>query len=87
MAAETSNTGGRTGARKRSEADPKLVEAQELLARLALEDNNNPKATEEAKKALAIDSNSVRRQSDPRDHRLAGRQEGDSLGSAHGPGI
>jgi tetratricopeptide (TPR) repeat protein len=39
--------------------DPKLVEAQELLARLALEDNDNPKAAEEAKKALALDSNSV----------------------------
>ena len=35
------------------------MEAQELLARLALEDNNNAKATEEAKKALAIDANSV----------------------------
>jgi tetratricopeptide (TPR) repeat protein len=41
------------------EADPKMVEAQELLARLALEDNNNAKAEEEAKKALAIDPNSV----------------------------
>lgn len=46
-------------ARKALESDPKLVEAQELLARLALEDNNNAKATEEAKKALAIDPNSV----------------------------
>ena len=40
-------------------ADPKLIEAQELLARLALEDNDNAKAEAEAKKALAIDSNSV----------------------------
>ena len=48
--------------RRRWRADPKLLEAQELLARLALEDNNNPKATEEAKKALAMDPNSVRRQ-------------------------
>ena len=46
-------------AKKALEADPKLTEAQELLARLALEDNNNPKAIEEAQKALAIDSNSV----------------------------
>jgi tetratricopeptide (TPR) repeat protein len=46
-------------AKKALEADPKLVEAQELLAQLALEDNNNPKAIEEAQKALAIDSNSV----------------------------
>jgi tetratricopeptide (TPR) repeat protein len=40
-------------------ADPKLLEAQELLARLALEDNNNEKAAAEAKNALAIDRNSV----------------------------
>lgn len=46
-------------AHKALESDPKLVEAQELLARLALEDNNNAKATEEAKKALAIDANAV----------------------------
>ncbi len=35
-------------------ADPKLLEAQELLARLALEDNNTAKAIEEADKALAM---------------------------------
>jgi tetratricopeptide (TPR) repeat protein len=35
-------------------ADPKLVEAQELLARLALEDNDPTKAIVEADKALAI---------------------------------
>lgn len=35
-------------------ADPKLVEAQELLARLALEDSNPTKAREEADKALAM---------------------------------
>lgn len=46
-------------AKKALEGDPKLVEAQELLARMALEDNDNPKAIEESKKALAIDSNSV----------------------------
>ena len=46
-------------AKKALESDPKLVEAQELLARLALEDNNNTKAAEEAHKALAIDANSV----------------------------
>jgi len=46
-------------AHKALESDPKLVEAQELLARLALEDNNNAKATEEANKALALDANSV----------------------------
>lgn len=35
-------------------ADPKLVEAQELLARMALEDNNPQKAVAEADKALAM---------------------------------
>lgn len=39
--------------------DPKLAEAQELLARLALEDNDNPKAIDEARKALKLDANSV----------------------------
>ena len=46
-------------ARQAVTIDPKLLEAQELVARLALEDNNNTRAVEEAKKALAIDSNSV----------------------------
>ena len=40
-------------------SDPKLLEAQELLARLALEDNDTAKATEEANRALAIDPQSV----------------------------
>src|SRR4029077_1210264 len=46
-------------ARKALESDPKLTEAQEMLARFALEDNDPPKAIEEAKKALAMDANSV----------------------------
>jgi tetratricopeptide (TPR) repeat protein len=46
-------------ARKALSIDPKLVEAQELLARLALEDNDDAKAAEEAHKALAMDANSV----------------------------
>ncbi len=41
------------------ELDPKLVEAQELLARLALEDDNREKAAEEAHRALALDPQSV----------------------------
>jgi tetratricopeptide (TPR) repeat protein len=45
--------------KKALESDPKLVEAQELLARLALEDNSNSRAAGEAKKALEIDPNSV----------------------------
>lgn len=40
-------------------ADPKLLEAQELVAFLALEDNNSAKATEEANKALAMNSESL----------------------------
>jgi tetratricopeptide (TPR) repeat protein len=46
-------------ARKAIRLDPKLVEAQELIARLTLEDNDNAKAIEEAKKALALDPGSV----------------------------
>src|SRR3954452_1653037 len=38
-------------AEKAIELDPKLVEAQELLAKLALEDNNFEKAAAEAKKS------------------------------------
>ena len=39
--------------------DPKLLEAQELIARLTLEDDNKAKAAEEAHKALEIDPNSI----------------------------
>jgi cellulose synthase operon protein C len=39
-------------AEKALKADPSLVEARELLARIALEDNHPEKAVEEAKKAL-----------------------------------
>jgi tetratricopeptide (TPR) repeat protein len=46
-------------AKKALASDPKLAEAQALLASLALEDNNNAKAAEEAHKALALDANSV----------------------------
>jgi tetratricopeptide (TPR) repeat protein len=40
-------------------ADPKLVEAQELLARVALEDGNFEKAAAEANKALDISSEAL----------------------------
>ena len=40
-------------------ADPKLAEAYELAAQMALEDNNPEKAAEEAKKALEIDKESL----------------------------
>jgi len=41
-------------AEKATEADPKLYEARELMARIALEDNNPKKAQEQADMALAI---------------------------------
>ncbi|MBV8846889.1 MAG: tetratricopeptide repeat protein [Bryobacterales bacterium] len=41
-------------ANKALDADPKLYEARELTARIALEDNNESKAVEEANKAVAI---------------------------------
>src|ERR1700691_1606130 len=41
------------------EADPHMLEAQELLARLALEDNNPAKAAEEAHKALDMSANAT----------------------------
>ena len=46
-------------AHKALEADPKLAEAQALLARLALEDDNRAKAADEAHKALALDPDSA----------------------------
>jgi tetratricopeptide (TPR) repeat protein len=46
-------------ARKALSIDPKLAEAQSLLGRLALEDNDSAKAAEEANKALKLDPNSV----------------------------
>ena len=59
IAADGFQGGAEELARRALAADPKLLEAQELLARLALEDNDNPKAEAEAKKALALDSHSV----------------------------
>ena len=41
-------------AEKALKADPKLYEAEELIARVQLEDNNHPKAIEAAQRALAI---------------------------------
>ncbi len=46
-------------ARRALRSDPKLVEAQELLARLALEDDDRTRAEAEAKRALELDLNSV----------------------------
>lgn len=46
-------------ARRALAVNPKLPEARELLARLALEDNNPERAAEEAKAALAVSPGSV----------------------------
>ncbi len=46
-------------ARTALEHDPKLFEANELLAYLALEDSDTAKATEEAQKALAISNEAL----------------------------
>ncbi len=56
---EAANYGSKAAplAQRAIESDPKYVEAYELMARLSLEDNNNAKAEDWAKKALAIDSN------------------------------
>jgi tetratricopeptide (TPR) repeat protein len=53
--------GGKAGelARHALKSDPHLLEAQELLARLALEDNNDALARDEAHKALEMNPNSV----------------------------
>jgi len=59
IAAEHFDSGAEKLAKQAIEADPKNLEAQEMLARLALEDNNNSRAAAEAKKALEIDPNSV----------------------------
>jgi len=59
IAADQYSGGAEALARKALAADPKLLEAQELLASLALEDSDNTKAEAEAKKALAMDAASV----------------------------
>jgi tetratricopeptide (TPR) repeat protein len=46
-------------AEKAIEIEPKLVEARELLASLALEDSNHAKAVEEADKAIALSSSAL----------------------------
>ncbi len=54
VAADSFDSRGAQFAERALQSDPKLVEARELLARMALEDNNNEKAADEAKKALAM---------------------------------
>jgi len=65
-------------AKKALEIDPKLLEAQELLARIALEDNDNHKATAEARKA-SPSTPRASRDGDSGHHRPARRQEGKRL--------
>jgi tetratricopeptide (TPR) repeat protein len=59
VAAETYAGNAAELALRALQSDPKLVEAQELLARLALEDDNKEKAEAEAKRALKLDANSI----------------------------
>jgi predicted Zn-dependent protease len=59
IAAEEYGANAADLAHKALEADPKLVEAQELLSRLALEDDNQDQAATEAHRALALDANSA----------------------------
>jgi len=59
VAAEVYSGSAAEFAQRALRSDPKLVEAQELLARLALEDDNKTKAEAEAKRALELDANSV----------------------------
>ena len=53
-AADRFTSGATELAEKALKADPKMLEAQELLARIALEDNNNAKAIIEADKAIVM---------------------------------
>lgn len=59
VAADDFSSGAMEFARRAVAAGPKLLEAQELVARLELEDSNPVKATEEAHKALALNAGAV----------------------------
>ena len=59
VASESFSTQAVEFAQKAAEIDPKLAEPHELLAFLALEDNDSEKATKEADKALAISSEAL----------------------------
>lgn len=76
IAAESFDQKAVASATKALELDPRLVEAQELLARLALEDNDPKKAIEEADKAMklapdALDAMAVRAAADLLDNKGA----------------
>ena len=59
LASESFSKDAAEMAQKAADADPKLVEAHELLAYLALEDNDPDKAGKEADKALAISNEAL----------------------------
>jgi tetratricopeptide (TPR) repeat protein len=59
MAADEFSGNAPALAQRALDLDPHLLEAQELLARLALEDNDNARAAGEARKALDMDANSI----------------------------
>jgi cellulose synthase operon protein C len=59
LAADNFGPGAQELAKKALEANPKLVGAQELIARLALEDSNPKLAADAARDALAISKDSV----------------------------
>jgi len=59
IAAENFDPKAKEFAKQAADADPKLYEAHELLARIALEDDNHKTANEEADAALAISANAV----------------------------
>jgi len=59
VAAEAFDHRASEAAEQAAQHDPKLYQAHELLAYLALEDNDNKKAQEEAQKALSIASEAL----------------------------
>ncbi len=81
---EAANYGSKAGplAQKALESDPNYVEAYELLARLALEDNNNSRAVGTCPQGAFDRSQGGAGQGDSGQHGLAGRQEGHAMGSA-----
>jgi tetratricopeptide (TPR) repeat protein len=59
IAADEYNPKAEEFAQKALESDPKLYQADELMARIALEDDNHKKALEEADAALKIDPDAL----------------------------
>ncbi len=70
-------------AQKAADLDPKLYEAHEQLAYLALEDNDEETAAKQADLALGDLRRSAGRHGDSSVHRFAARQERLALGRSH----